>query len=1147
MLTDKYDLDHWTAPIDEISYNFEDCPVSSFHVSFHITINQCRSKQFVLQKLNNNSKLSLLLMLAGDVNPNPGPQQLKYPCQICNTAARWGQECIECENCNHWFHKFCLGMNDEIYDALAKHASYSWLCTGCGLPSFQSSYFMDINGLTTDNSFNVLSDLNDDVSIDSLPPDLNDCKPNKTSSPIRNMHTGTEKTCKPKNCKSKPKTRSLKMLNVNCQSASAKNASFRFLIQEEDPDVIVGTESWLHCNIPSGEIFPSHYNIFRKDRDNQSDHHGGVFIAVKNDLIAQDENDMDQGTCELKWISIHVSGIAPVYIGAFYRSQKTDSDYVRLLENSLQGIPKHASVWILGDFNLPDVNWVTNTFTPCGRYPGPSKTMLDIALDYNLQQVVLKPTRENSILDLCFTTNPAFVNSVEVKPGISDHDVVVIDASIRPKIIKLPKRKVFLYKKADFDKVAEDLDALNGELTDDVVQQTDINELWNRFTDTIKKSMDSNIPSKMTSSKPSVPWINSNVKRNIRKKRKLYDKARKTGDFELWDRFKELRRKTDRQMRKLHRDHVRGIGDSLQSENTKPFWNYVKALRRDVFGVSPLSSMGRIASSAKEKAEALNKQFCSVFTREELSSIPTLGTSTVPDMPDIEISVTGVEKLLRNLKVNKAPGPDNIPARILQECASSVAPLLQKIYQKSISSGSLPQDWLNANVSPIFKKGDRSLPSNYRPVSLTCIASKQLEHILHSNIMNHLDKYSLLCDKQHGFRSGRSCETQLAGLVDDLAEILDKRGRADLCIMDFSKAFDMVPHQRLLAKIDHLGIRGNTKSWIKGFLTNRQQKVIIDGQSSTSSSVISGVPQGTVLGPLLFLAYINDLPNCVISYVRLFADDLILYRYITSSNDCDILQEDINSLCNWEKTWQMKFNITKCFIMHVTHKKSFINHQYYMGNTVLQKVDHHPYLGVELSNKLSWATHINQTVNKANSILGLLKRNLWSCSSRTKEIAYKTLVRPRLEYCSPIWDPHQKVHQVNLEKVQRRSARFVTGDYRRTSSVNDMLHDLNWETLQDRREKARLTLVYKETHHITPPNINHHLVTNSTTNKPTTRQSHELNYNIIRSNKDCYRYSLYPRTIPTWNALPASTKEASDVAKFKFLINNGTCSTRNKN
>ena len=207
--------------------------------------------------------------------------------------------------------------------------------------------------MRTDNSFEVLTNLTDDDTIDSLPPNLVFGNPIRVSSPVRNgfVSTGTANSCKPKNSKSNPKTRSLKMLNVNCQSVRAKNAGFRCLVQEEDPDIIVGTESWLNSNITSGEVFPSHYNIFRKDRVKKNDSHGGVFIAVKNNLIAQDEHDLDQIDCQMQWISIHVSGIAPVYIGAFYCSQKTDADYVRLLERSIENIPKSASVWILGDFN----------------------------------------------------------------------------------------------------------------------------------------------------------------------------------------------------------------------------------------------------------------------------------------------------------------------------------------------------------------------------------------------------------------------------------------------------------------------------------------------------------------------------------------------------------------------------------------------------------------------------------------------------------------------------------------------------------------------------------------------------------------------------------------------------------------------------
>ena len=221
--------------------------------------------------------------------------------------------------------------------------------------------------------------------------------------------------------------------------------------------------------------------------------------------------------------------------------------------------------------------------------------------------------------------------------------------------------------------------------------------------------------------------------------------------------------------------------------------------------------------------------------------------------------------------------------------------------------------------------------------------------------------------------------------------------------------------------------------------------------------------------------------------------------------------------------------------MHMTHKKKRICSNYYMGEALLQNVKHHQYLGVELSDDISWAKPIIQTVNGANKVLGLLKRNLWNCPSSTKEIAYKTLVRPKLEYASLIWDPHQNVYKEAIEKVQRRAARFVKNDYSRATSVSNLIENLNWDKFETRRMKARLTTIYKESYGITPSNI-HHLLADPTT--PVTRASHDLNFKIPHANKNYYKYSLYPRTIPQWNSLPPELKSASSVLSFKQLLDN---------
>ena len=345
-----------------------------------------------------------------------------------------------------------------------------------------------------------------------------------------------------------------------------------------------------------------------------------------------------------------------------------------------------------------------------------------------------------------------------------------------------------------------------------------------------------------------------------------------------------------------------------------------------------------------KKANLLNAQFQPVFTpksplqlkqlcqkkvqdlhdagnySQDMSQPPDDIGNKYPNMPDLKIPVNGIIKLLQGLTPDKAPGPDQIRPLLLQKLCLEIAPILQDIFSKSLEEGSLPSEWLKANVSPIFKKGEKSDPANYRPISLTCILCIIFEHIVASNVVKHLDVNQILYDLQHGFRSKRSCETQLTMLIEEIHRNIGKQ--TDIILLDFSKAFDKVNHAKLILKLHNNGIRGRTLSWIRAFLNGRSQTVVLEGDCSEEVPVTSGVPQGSVLGPILFLISINDLPDKVKSQVRLFADDTAAYLAISKLADSEQLQADLDILQEWEIRWDMQFNPSKCQVIHITRSRS---------------------------------------------------------------------------------------------------------------------------------------------------------------------------------------------------------------------------------
>ena len=377
-------------------------------------------------------------------------------------------------------------------------------------------------------------------------------------------------------------------------------------------------------------------------------------------------------------------------------------------------------------------------------------------------------------------------------------------------------------------------------------------------------------------------------------------------------RFAQLRNQLRGQTRRLRASFEHKLAQDLKS-NPKAFWKYVRSRMKTTSKISDLDmGHGRMTSTNKEKADTLNSFFCSVFTRENYEDTPTL-QSIYDDTPLDDITLT--EEIIKNkllkLNPNKSPGPDGWHPRVFKETAEALTPPLLILLRKSLDEGSLPDDWKKGNITAIYKKGSKANPGNYRPISLTSIICKLLEAIIRDAIVTHMSVNNLFCDQQHGFVPGRSCITQLLTTFEIWTQAVENGNQVDAIYLDFQKAFDSVPHHRLIRKLAAYGVTGKILRWIETFLTDRKQRVCVEGSLSNWEDVLSGIPQGSVLGPTLFVMFINDMPDAITSLSKMFADDAKVFRQIENRADIATLKKDLDHLTDWSLKWQMNFNIKK--------------------------------------------------------------------------------------------------------------------------------------------------------------------------------------------------------------------------------------------
>ena len=946
------------------------------------------------------------------------------------------------------------------------------------------------------------------------------------------------------------KCHGINVMYTNADVLHNKMDEIEYLASAENLDIIAITETLLK-NMPK-DARPEDFLFSLKGYTTLYNYNGrGLCLFVKKSI---DFNQINKYEDSFK-TSIFINIKNPKYnlmFGVLYRSPNTSYEDSLILTNMIDSIAKenmsvNNTILLLGDFNFPGIDWELETTKHTSELNIENK-FLSCIKDNFLFQMVSQATHNRgdqtpTLIDLVITNDPELLSdlSYNAPVGKSHHSCisfkVYVDLVNTPHINNSIPIAKYDYEKGDYEGMRKEVKDINWKNLFD--ESKDVNE-WNKNLEKVITDVrDKYVPrvhiGKCKGKKVKSFPVDNTVLDKLHNKRKAFKYYKKYPTTNNRDNYHFHRNVCNSAIRVAKLNKEINIAKRVK-DNPKSFFNYFNAQIKPKEGISNLKKEdGTFTENDQDKAEVLNTFFSSVFVEEGDDPIPELKVNYKTILDDISINEENMLQVLKNLKISKSPGPDGIHPRILRELCHELAHPLLSLFNKTVQDGELPSSWKEAEVKPIFKKGSKEDPGNYRPVSLTSIICKIFENFVRDALYTHLITNSLLSKEQYGFCKKRSCVSQLIVTLNEWFTYLDNKVPIDAAYLDFRKAFDSVPHQRLIYKLKCYGIRGKVLEWITSFLSNRSQYVNVNNNFSDKTPVTSGVPQGSVLGPCLFIYYINDLPELIKCLIKIFADDTKAYQAIKSLSDNELLQWSINKLVEWTDKWLLKFNSNKCKILHLG--KNNPKHKYYIKQgdikTELSETTCEKDLGVYIDPNLSFDHHISQTIKKARKIAGMIIRTIRNRFPIIMVTLFKSLVRPILEYANAVWCPYKKKHIYELERVQRNFTKRIKGLKHMT--YNQRLAKLNLPSLEFRRLRGDYIEVYKILHNIYDPLTTDTLLTIDSNN---ITRTNTLKLKKNRVNYLPYQKFFTNRVITNWNRLSRDIVRAESLNSFKNKLDN---------
>ena len=625
-------------------------------------------------------------------------------------------------------------------------------------------------------------------------------------------------------------------------------------------------------------------------------------------------------------------------------------------------------------------------------------------------------------------------------------------------------------------------------------------ECWNILRGELDSAIDSFVPMKKQGKRSKKKHLSKEAFRKIRHKQNMWRVYKHTGKDQDYVVYKEALNAATNEVRKSKRNFELKLAQNIKSDN-KSFYAYVRSKQNVRDKVGPLEdNAGDKITEGILMAEELNMHFSSVFTREDTRSLPVPETkfngSEEERLGQLIVTPEVVASKINNMKENKSPGVDGLSPKILKETVEQISKPLAHVFNMSLQERIVPLEWKEANIIPLFKKGSRNKSVNYRPVSLTSVICKLLETIIRDHMIDFLVKHKLINPSQHGFLKARSCLTNLLCFFEEITKWVDEGSPVDVIYLDFQKAFDKVPHQRLILKLKSHGMGNSIINWIEQWLTDRRQRVVVDGEVS--------------------------------SKILKFADDTKLFTKTKEIGDKQNLQNDIDKLVKWSEKWQMLFNFGKCKCLHIGPGNTSMTYE--MGGTILSTTVKEKDLGVTMNANMKVSEQCRIAASKGNQVLGMIRRNI---SYKDKSLIvplYKAIVRPHLEYCIQAWSPYLRKDIDMLEKIQRRATKLIPG--LRDLRYEERLKECGLTTLETRRLRGDQIEVFKILNGY--ENIDSNIFFEIMESKIT--RGH--NYTLVKkqSRLDVRKYSFSQRTINVWNKLSTDCVHATSVNMFKNKI-----------